>query len=270
MKKIFFLLFTGLFFSSCATKDEIVYFQGHEELEGLENVLNYEPIIQRNDVLNVNVYSLNPEVVAPFQMRGIQNSGGGGNFGGSGSGSMGSSASSRGSSSNGGGMTGYLVDSKGFIQFPVLGKLKVAELKISEVEQMLQEEIRAYVTDAVVNVRLGNFTVTVLGEVNATVPVNDGRISMPELLATAGGIPYTAKRENILIVREINGVKTYGKVDMTETDVFSSPYYYLRQNDIVYIEPTYRQVKSAGFIQGYTGLISLATTIFSLIVLITR
>ena len=72
------------------------------------------------------------------------------------------------------------------------------------------------------------------------------------------------------MIREVDGVKSIGRVDMTNADVFKNPYYYLKQNDIVYVEPTYRKVKSAGFITSYTGLISLATTIFGIVVLITR
>ncbi|MDT0649774.1 polysaccharide biosynthesis/export family protein [Autumnicola edwardsiae] len=214
----------------------------------MENILEYEPTIQPNDVLRINVSSQIEEIVAPFQNRNSQSSGGGG----------GQNLA----------LTGYLVDPEGFIQFPVIGEVEVGGKKRGEVQKLLQEQIRNYVTDAVVDIRIVNFSVTVIGEVNARVPVNDGRISMPELLATAGGIPYTGLRENILVIRQINGVKSVGRVDMTEADIFSNPYFYLRQNDIVYIEPTYRRVKSAGFFTSYQGIISIGTTIISLYLLI--
>jgi polysaccharide export outer membrane protein len=248
MKKLLLLSFLFLFFISCSTRDEIVYFQNSEKLEGMENILEYEPTIQPNDVLRINVSSQIEEIVAPFQNRNSQSSGGGGG---------GNLA-----------LTGYLVDPGGFIQFPVIGEVEVGGKKRGEVQKLLQEQIRKYVTDAVVDIRIVNFSVTVIGEVNARVPVNDGRISMPELLATAGGIPYTGLRENILVIRQINGVKSVGRVDMTEADIFSNPYFYLRQNDIVYIEPTYRKVKSAGFFTSYQGIISIGTTIISLYLLI--
>ncbi|MDT0647586.1 polysaccharide biosynthesis/export family protein [Zunongwangia sp. F260] len=214
----------------------------------MENILEYEPTIQPNDVLRINVSSQIEEIVAPFQNRNSQSSGGGG----------GQNLA----------LTGYLVDPEGFIQFPVIGEVEVGGKKRGEVQKLLQEQIRKYVTDAVVDIRIVNYSVTVIGEVNARVPVNDGRISMPELLATAGGIPYTGLRENILVIRQINGVKSVGRVDMTEADIFSNPYFYLRQNDIVYIEPTYRRVKSAGFFTSYQGIISIGTTIISLYLLI--
>ncbi|WP_373056167.1 polysaccharide biosynthesis/export family protein [Zunongwangia sp. H14] len=213
----------------------------------MENLLDYQAVIQPNDVLYIRVSSQIPEVVEPFQRTmGNQQGGGGQNIS----------------------LSGYLVDPEGFIQYPVLGQVHVAQLTRGELEQMLQQKIRKYVTDAVVNVRFLNYTVTVLGEVNARVPVQDGRISMPQLLAEAGGIPYTGQRENIKIIREVNGVKSVGYIDMTDSDLFNSPYYYLRQNDIVYIEPTYRQVKSAGFFTSYQGIISIGTTIISLYLLI--
>src|SRR5690606_11861708 len=110
---------------------------------------------------------------------------------------------------------------------PVAGKSR------TELEEFMTREIRNYVTDAVMSVRLLNFRVIVLGETGGqtVVPVENERISVPELLATVGGINYTGKRDNILIIREIDGVKTVGRVDMTSTDVFTNPFYYLKQND---------------------------------------
>ena len=91
---------------------------------------------------------------------------------------------------------------------------------------------------------------------------------MPELIAMSGDITYNGKRENIKIIREVNGVKTVGYIDMTESNLFDSPFYYLKQNDLVYVEPTYRTVKSAGFLSSYQGIVSVGTTIVSLYLLI--
>jgi len=111
----------------------------------------------------------------------------------------------------------------------------------------------------------------VLGETGqSVVQVENERISVPELLATVGGITYDGKRDNILIIREVDGVKSIGRVDMTSADVFSNPFYYLKQNDIVYVEPTLKKVKSAGWVTSPMGLVSIGTTIFSLIILFTR
>ena len=177
-----------------------------------------------------------------------------------------------GSGGNNAVLNGYLVDAEGNIQFPVLGTVSVKDKTRGELEEHLTTMIRDYVTDAVVQVRIVNFKVTVLGEVGSqgVVQVPDERVSMPELIAMSGGITYNGKRNNILVIRDDNGKKVYGRVDMTSADIFENPYYYLKQNDIVYVEPTYRQVKSAGFITNYTGFFSLITSIAGLIFIFTR
>jgi polysaccharide export outer membrane protein len=245
-----------LVLGSCSTKKEILYFQGIERIEDMEAQGSFEPVFEINDILQIQFSSLNPEVVEPFQM----------NMGGQ------SSSSGGGNSGRNSGMIGYLVDIDGNIPFPVLGKVPVAGKSRSELEAFLTEEIRKkYVKDAVVAVRLVNFRVIVLGETGeSVVRVENERITVPELIASVGGIPYSAKRDNILVIREIAGERTYGYVDMTTAEVFENPFYYLRQNDIVYVEPTYKTVKSAGWITSFQGLISLGTTIFSLIILFTR
>lgn len=249
MNKYLILLLGILVLSSCSTKKDILYFQDAEKLQGMQNKLEYEPIIQPNDALQINVTSFDEEVVAPFNIQSAgQQSGGGAQ-----------SAS----------LMGYLVDPEGVIKFPVLGDVAVGGKKRSEVENLLQSQIRDYVTDAVVSVRILNFSVTVLGETGASrVQVSDGRITIPELIATTGDITFTGKRDNIMVIRESNGIKSVGRVDLTSTDIFSNPYYYLKQNDIVYVEPTYKKVKSAGFFTSYQGIISVGTTIISLYLLI--
>ncbi len=254
MKYKLLVVLIGFFvLTSCSTRKEIVFFQGAEKLENMKSLVEFEPVFEVNDVIHVKVSSLNEEVVAPFQMTTGGQGGGGG-------GGQQSPA-----------LMGYMVDVDGNIQFPVLGKVRAAGISRSELESYLTEEIKTYVTDPVVAVRLLNFRVIVLGETGqSVVPVENERISMPELLASVGGITYDGLRDNILVIREVDGVKSIGRVDMTSADVFSNPFYYLKQNDIVYVEPTLRKVKSAGFITSPTGLISIGTTIFSLIILFTR
>jgi len=252
-KKFAMLLITVISISSCATKDEVVYFDNAQSLNGKENLLDYEPQIEKNDVLRINVSSssVNDEITKPFQMnsQGSQSSGGGG---------------------QGQSLTGYLVSPEGTINFPVLGTVEVRGLTRTKIQKKLEGQIAEYVRDPVVDVRIVNFSVTVLGEIGSPgrVKITDGRVTMPELLAMSGDISYNGKRENIMIIREVNGVKSVGYIDMTESDLFDSPYYYLKQNDLVYIEPTYRTVKSAGFFTSYQGIISVGTTILSLYLLI--
>jgi len=237
--------------ASCSTRKEIVYFQEPEDIENLQSLMQFEPIIEVNDILQIDVTSLDAIVAAPFnKVQNNQQSGGGQNAA----------------------LRGYLVDVNGDIQFPVLGQINVINKSRSELESFLTNKIKVYVKDAVVSVRLLNFRITVLGEVGSpgVVQVENEQISFPELIATVGDIKYTGKRQNIVVIREIDGVKSVGRVDITSSDVFKNPFYYLKQNDIVYVEPTYRQIKTAGFITSYTGLISLFTTAVSLVILFTR
>jgi polysaccharide export outer membrane protein len=253
MKNKFLILLSLIVFTSCSTKKEIVYFQGAEKLENMKDVMEFEPVFEVNDILHIKVSSLNEEVVAPFQMNtGGQSQGGGGQQSPS--------------------LMGYMVDVDGNIQFPVLGKIPAAGKSRSELESFLTDKLKAYVTDAVIAVRLLNFRVVVLGEAGSetVVQVENERISIPELIATVGGINYTGKRQNIMVIREVDGVKSVGYVDMTSADLFENPYYYLKQNDIVYVEPTLRKVKSAGWVTSPMGLVSIGTTIFGLIALFTR
>lgn len=254
MKKLLLIIIGLLIFSSCSTRKEIVYFQGVERIESFDSIRQFEPRIEINDVLNINVSSMNDEVVEPFRM------------------DMGGQSGNRsGGGSGGSSMFGYLVDTDGNIQFPVLGEIKVVNLTRGELEEYLTRELREYVTDAVVRVRIMNFKVTVLGEAGSNViDVPDERISVPQAIAMVGDISYDGKRDNILVIRNHNGKLSYGRVDLTSAEVFKNPFYYLKQNDIIYIEPTYRKVKSAGFITSWQGIVSIFTTAFSLVILFTR
>lgn len=266
MRKILIIIICTLIFTSCSTRKEIVYFQDIEKLEDFAAIEQFEPKIEVNDVLRVNVFSNNQEVAQPFNLSMNRGGTGGGSMGGS------SGIGGSGGGNNNAILDGYLVDVDGNIQFPVLGKVSVKGKTRGELEEYLNTELKEYIKDVVVQVRIVNFKVTVLGEVRneGVVQVPDERVSIPEIIAMSGGISYNGKRENILVIRDDNGKKTHGWVDITEADVFQNPYYFLKQNDIVYVEPTYRQVKSAGFITSYTGIISLVSTVLSLILIFTR
>lgn len=254
IRKALCFLFLSIIVSSCATKDQVVYFNEVENLEGEVNLLEYEPKIERNDVLRINVSSssVNEELVQPFQNNQQRqgNSGGGQNQS----------------------LSGYLVSPEGTINFPVLGSVVVEGLTRTQIQEKLEKQISEYVKDPVVDVRIVNFSVTVLGEVGSPgrVQITDGRVTMPELLAMSGDITYTGKRQNIRVIREVDGVKSVGFIDMTEIDLFKSPYFYLKQNDIVYVEPTYARMKSAGFFGSPGAILGLISSTLSLIFIFTR
>ncbi len=252
MRKKFIIILSLYLFASCATRKEIVYFQEPEDIVGLTSLKNFEPIIEVNDILQIDVTSLDAVVAAPFNKNQVNQQSGGGQ--------------------QNPALSGYLVDVNGDIQFPVLGQINVVNKSRSELEAMLTEQIKDYVKDAVVSVRLLNFRITVLGEVGSpgVVQVGNEQISLPELIARVGDINYNGKRHNIVVIRDIDGVKKIGRVNLTSSDIFKNPFYHLKQNDIVYVEPTYRTVKSAGFITNWQGLVSIVTTAFSLVILFSR
>ena len=133
----------------------------------------------------------------------------------------------------------YLVDANGFIDFPILGRLKVSGMARSQVVQLLQDKISAYIKNPIINLRIMNFKISVQGEVTlpGTYTISSERVTLIEALSMAKDLTIYGKRDNILIIREIDGVKTYNRVDITKADFMNSPFYYLAQNDVVYVEP---------------------------------
>jgi len=141
----------------------------------------------------------------------------------------------------------YVVNSNGNIHFPVLGKLKVVDLNQLQVQDLIQEQLKAYVNSALVSVRLKNFKITILGEVNnpGVYSISDERITIVEALGLAKDLKIRGKRESITVVRESNEGKVYHKIDITSKNIFDSPIYYLKQNDVVYVEPNKAQILSS-------------------------
>ncbi|RMA58962.1 polysaccharide biosynthesis/export family protein [Ulvibacter antarcticus] len=252
MKKVIILSGILLLLLSCASKKEIIYFQDIEKLD-LQNIEhNFEPIIEPNDILYISISAINEEVVRPFL----------GN----------SEATSTTVTNTNPGLRGYLVTAEGYIRFPVLGDIIVSGNTRGEVVDKLKADLSVYIKDVVVDVRIMNFTVTVLGEVlnPGVFNVNDERISLPEAIALAGDFTEDGKRKDVLIIREQNGKRRVARIDFTTSDLFNSPYYFLKQNDVVYVEPSLRGVKKSGFIPDIPALLSVVTIILSSVILLTR
>ncbi|MEJ5961960.1 polysaccharide biosynthesis/export family protein [Pedobacter immunditicola] len=134
---------------------------------------------------------------------------------------------------------GYRVNSDGKIKFPVLGEIKVEGLNIVQAQSLIESELSKYVNNSVVNVKFLNFRVTVIGEVNtpSTFVVPNEKINLLEALGLAGDMTPYGKRENVLIIREVDGKRTMARVNLNKQNVLNSPYFYLKQNDVIYIEP---------------------------------
>jgi len=219
-------------FSSCADTRKVTYFNDLKEGVIPSPVVNLEPIIQKSDILSITVTSPNPEATAMFNAPNIALSqtvvGGAGNIAPS---------------------SGYLVNQDGFIQFPSLGNIMAAGLT----KQRLKEEItkllldNELLKDPIVTVRYLNFRVSVIGEVGRpgvfTIP--NEKISLLEALSLAGDLTIYARRDNVMLVREEKGSKLIKRINLNSNEIFSSPYYYLKSNDVIYVEPNNTKVASA-------------------------
>ncbi|MDE6415939.1 MAG: polysaccharide biosynthesis/export family protein [Duncaniella sp.] len=172
----------------------------------------------------------------------------------------------------------YIVDSKGDIEFPVLGKIHVEGLTTEQVAQELTNLISKEVQDPIVRVELINFKVIVAGEVAkpAIVKVPNSRMTILEAISEAGDLTPYGRRDNVLVIREENGKRTYARVDLSSKDLLNSPYYYLKQNDYIYIEPNQVREANARYnqdnaykLQVTSTVVSAASVIASLVIALT-
>ncbi|MEG9327951.1 polysaccharide biosynthesis/export family protein [Salinimicrobium catena] len=246
------LLLTG----SCVSRKKMAYFQNMEELKANIDASKSALKIQPNDLLTITVSAANMEAVQPFNLPVTSAP------------RMGEPGSVTGNMQ----LQSYLVDSDGNIEFPVLGTVHVAGLTRQQLVEKLKKEIAAYVQDPIVNIKIINFQVTVLGEVNrpGTFTVPDERLSLTKALGLAGDLTIYGRRDNVMILRETGETKEYKYVDLTDSDFLNSPYYYLQQNDVVYVEPNKAQLQGASYNRNAQVYISIASVLISLIIVITR
>lgn len=255
LKKTVPFLFVLLIFS-CKPKKDVVYYQNIDGLSSAEQSNSYEIKIQPDDLLMIIVSADDPETAIPFNLSAISVP----------SATITNLMSLRGQES----IQYYLVDASGTIDFPVLGKLKVGGLSRSELMHLLETKIAKYIKNPIINIRLMNFKVSVQGEVTlpGTYPVNSDRITLIEAISRAGDLTIYGKRNNVLIIRELNGVKSYNRVDITKADFINSPFYYLAQNDVVYVEPNKTRINGAAVGANTGVIISVTSLVITLITLI--
>lgn len=167
---------------------------------------------------------------------------------------------------------GYLVDANGFIDYPVVGKLKVSGLTLRQLKELLSDKLTAYVKSPVVEANIINYRITVLGEVNrpGTVISPNQKMSIVDAIAAAGDMPITGRKDNVLIVRETEGKREFARLNLNSKNVFNSPYFYLKQNDLIYVEPArIRRQESNDFMRVYlpifTTLLSTALAIYGVV-----
>ena len=254
VKKLIPLLLV-LFVFSCKPREELVYYQNIDGLASSDKRNSYEIKIQPDDMLMIIVSAEDPESALPFNLTAasIPTPSGPNTF-------------LRGQES----LQNYLVDAAGSIDFPVLGKLQVGGTSRSELMQLLESKISKYIKSPIINIRLMNFKVSVQGEVTnpGTFAINSDRVTLIEAISMAKDLTIYGKRDNILVIREVNGVKSYNRVDLTKADFINSPYYYLAQNDVVYVEPNKVRINGAAVGSNTGVIISVTSLVITLITLI--
>lgn len=236
-----------LLLSSCTSSRKLVYLQSSKKEAIIDQKIAhpYQLKIQDDDLLYISLSSKDAELVEPFKNSTLLGT------------SMQNSSSET---------TGFLVDEEGYISIPSLGRIFVRGLTCTELSRRIEKELidGNFIKDPVISVRLGNFKVTVLGEVNTpgAIEVAGNRLTIFEAISKCGDLKPTGKRRNIKILREQDGKQNIYEVNLTKADIISSPYYYLCQNDVIYVEPN----KSIGSKSSpWTTILSVGGTVLSLV-----
>lgn len=161
----------------------------------------------------------------------------------------------------------YIVDADGYISFPVLGKLKVEGMTTSEISDMLVEKISKDVKNPYVRVQMPRYRVNVLGEVNnpGAKSVSTERYSILDAISDAGDLSQYGRRDNVLLIREVDGNRTYHRLDLGSAEILKSPYFYLQQNDVIYVEPNDIRKSNAEYDQNKSYKVQVASVVVSTI-----
>lgn len=230
---LFALAFGAMLFASCGTTENIAYINDAERDNATAITGKFTKGIQANDLLSIYVESETPAATVPFNQETNKIA-------------MSDGVVMNPSSSA---VSGYLVNNDGDIMFPVLGRVHVLGMTHTELADELQRRLvsEGHILDARVTVRLMNFTVSVLGDVvrPGVIQASGERLTIFEALSMVGDLTIFGQRNNVTIVREEDGQRIIGEIDLTSKDIFESPYYYLHQNDVVYVEPNMKKKKTA-------------------------
>ena len=273
MKKNYFLHLTSYIFllfllTSCGSVKNVAYLQNSDDIDLSRSEYLYDAHIMPKDVLTITVSTVNPEASAPFNLivhPTLTN--------------MSSNVST-----SGGSLQTYLVDNKGLIDFPVLGSLQVGGLSKSECEKMIHDKLLPYLNATEnpvvtvrmsITVRMSNYKISVLGEVNkpGMFTVSNEKINILEALAQAGDLTIYGVRDKVKLIREnASGKKEIIRINLNDAEIINSPYYYLQQNDIVYVEPNKVKARNSTigqsttlWLSGTSILVSLASLIVNIL-----
>jgi polysaccharide export outer membrane protein len=244
-------LFLLVVLQSCKTKKDLLYIQDINAYNNTE-VTYTNPTLQPNDILKITVGALVPETAIPYNriaptvvqantpemMR----------------------------------LEGYLVSLEQTISFPILGEVSVANKTIRELEKDLINRLESggHLVNPSVNVRLLNAKVTILGEVNrpGTYTFTENNINLLQAFGLAGDLTINGERDDVVLIREIDGVRTIAHFDLTKSDWLDSPYYLIKPNDVIMVNPNGAKVKTAGYIGNISTLLAVTSLLVTTIILI--
>lgn len=240
-------------FSSCGSRRNMVYLQP-DSIQINTIYEQYIPKIQSNDILTIVVTAADPKVTAPFNPLSTM---------------MSTNLTQQTDLAL---RPTYTVNEKGNISFPILGEVQLAGLTRTQAIEKLRTDLSQYIKDPGVNINFNNFRVSVLGEVarpgSFIMPTE--RVTILEALSMAGDLTIRGIRENVLLIREVDGQKTMHRLDLTQQKTLNSPYYYLAQNDVIYVEPNKAQINNSKLGSNTNVIISIAGLLITVISVLTR
>ena len=249
MKKLtnIFLLLMGIMLTSCMSTQKVTYFQNLDNVDLSKTTGLYDAKIMPKDILSITVHTLTPEASEAFNLKGST--------------------------------SGYLVDNEGNIDFPVVGTLSLGGMTTKEAEALIKSKIVPYMSvseNPIVQVRMSNYKYAMLGGIKMpgvyTAP--NEKISIVEAIARAGDLDLYGQRDKIFLIREnAQGQREYHQLNMNDAEIFNSPYYYLQQNDIVYVEPKKVQARNSFFASStsmWLSLFGMLTSVSTFILALTR
>ena len=256
LKQLFYCVLAALMFTGCQSYKKVPYLQGSEYLD-MANVKTplYDAHIMPKDLLTITVNTSDPDAAIPFNLTVATPI----------------TANSKNLTSQPS-LQQYLVDNNGNIDFPVLGTLHIGGLTKSQAENMIKEKLKTYIKeDPIVNVRMANYKISVMGEVASpgTFTITNEKVNIMEALAMAGDMTVYGQRDKVKLIREdAQGNRQVIPLNLNDADIIVSPYYYLQQNDVVYVTPNKTKAKNAGISNSTTIWFSVVGTLVSLVSLI--
>lgn len=254
MKKIYLILMAmvAMLLASCSSPKNVAYIQNSDSIDYSRSEVLYDARIMPKDILTITVNTVNPEASEPFNLF------------------VSSELSANRSIGGQRALQTYLVDNKGCIEFPVIGTIKVGGLTKSACEKLIHDKIQRFMNaeeNPIVTVRMSNYKISVLGEVNrpGMFTVSNEKINIFEALAQAGDLTIYGVRDRVKLIREDEkGHKDVYTLNLNDAEIINSPYYYLQQNDVIYVEPNKVKAKNSAIGQSTTIWISIAGALVSL------